>query len=78
VRDGIAFVGDEQMSLAARIDNSSVTDKLLIMQMVDGRARLLPFDQARKDAMDDYSFVRDVWAQRRNRQIEQDLRSNRD
>ena len=78
VRDGIAFVGDEQMSLAARIDNSSVTDKLLIMQMVDGRARLLPFDQARKDAMDDYSFVRDVWAQRRNRQIEQGLRSNRD
>ena len=78
VRDGIALVGDEQMSLAARIDNSSVTDKLLIMQMVDGRARLLPFDQARKDAMDDYSFVRDVWAQRRNRQIEQDLRSNRD
>jgi phospholipid-binding lipoprotein MlaA len=78
VRDAIAFVGDEQMSLTARIDNSSVTDKLLIMQMVDGRARLLPLDQARKDAMDDYTFVRDVWAQRRNRQIEQDLRSNRD
>ena len=30
-----------------------------------------------KDAMDDYTFVREVWAQRRNRQIEQDLRSNR-
>ena len=78
VRDAVAFVGDEQMSLTARIDSSSVTDKLLIMQMVDGRARLLPLDQARKDAMDDYTFVRDVWAQRRNRQIEQDLRSNRD
>ncbi|HEI6885742.1 TPA: VacJ family lipoprotein [Yersinia enterocolitica] len=78
VRDAVAFVGDEQMALIARIDSSSVTDKLLIMQMVDGRARLLPLDQARKDAMDDYTFVREVWAQRRNRQIEQDLRSNRD
>lgn len=78
VRDAVAFVGDEQMALTARIDSSSVTDKLLIMQMVDGRARLLPLDQARKDAMDDYTFVREVWAQRRNRQIEQDLRSNRD
>ncbi len=78
VRDAVAFVGDEQMSLTARIDSSSVADKLLILQTVDGRARLLPLDQARKDAMDDYTFVRDVWAQRRNHQIEQDLRSNHD
>ncbi|WP_449447795.1 MlaA family lipoprotein [Thermomonas brevis] len=78
VRDAVAFVGDEQMSLTARSDNSSVTDKLLIMQMMDGRARLLPLDQARKDAVDDYTFVRDVWAQRRNHQIEQVLRSNHD
>jgi phospholipid-binding lipoprotein MlaA len=78
VRDAAAFVGDEQMSFTGQIDSSSITDKLLIMQMVDARARLLPLDQARKDAMDDYTFVRDVWAQRRNRQIEQDLRSSRD
>lgn len=78
VRDAIGSVADGQMSLTARIDNSSITDKLMIMQMVDGRARLLPMDQVRKDAIDDYAFVRDAWAQRRYRQIEQDLRSNRD
>jgi len=78
VRDTLAIVGDEPMSLTARIDNSGLTDKLLIMHMVDGRARLLPTDQARKDAIDDYAFVRDAWAQRRNRQIEQDLARNRD
>lgn len=78
LRDAIAFVADEQTSLAARIDSSSVTDKLLIMQAVDGRARLLPLDQVRKDAMDDYTFVRDAWAQRRNHQIEQDLRGDHD
>ena len=78
VRDTVAMVGDEPMSLIGRIDNSGVADKLLAMQMVDGRARLLPMDQARKDAIDDYTFVRDAWAQRRNRQIERELRSNRD
>lgn len=78
VRDAVAFVGDEQMSLTAQIDSSSVTDKLQILQMVDGRARLLPLDQARKDAFDDYTFVREVWSQRRNRQIEEYLQSSRD
>lgn len=78
VRDTVAIVGDEPMSPIGRIDNAGVTDKLLIMQMVDGRARLLPMDQARKDAIDDYTFVRDAWAQRRNRQIAQDLPGNRD
>lgn len=78
VRDTVAIVGDEPMSPIGRIDNAGVTDKLLIMQMVDGRARLLPMDQARKDAIDDYAFVRDAWAQRRNRQIAQDLPGNRD
>lgn len=78
VRDAVAFVGDEQMSLTAQIERSSVTDKLLILKMVDGRARLLPLDQARKDAIDDYTFVREVWAQRRNRQIEEHLQSSRD
>mgnify|MGYP006198930051 CR=1 FL=1 len=30
----------------------------------------------RKDALDDYTFVRDAWAQRRDRQIEQDVSRN--
>lgn len=77
VRDTVAIVGDSALSPIGRIDKSSVADKLTIMQMVDGRAQMLPMDQVRKDALDDYTFVRDAWAQRRNRQIEQDLRSNR-
>lgn len=77
VRDALGGFGDQQLSVINQIDSSSVADKLQIMQMVDVRARLLPTDQMRKDAIDDYAFVRDAWAQRRNRQIEQDLRSNR-
>ncbi|MCU4118965.1 MlaA family lipoprotein [Variovorax sp. N23] len=76
VRDTVAIVGDQALSPIGQIDKSSIADKLQIMQMVDGRARMLPLDPVRKDAFDDYTFVRDAWAQRRNRQIEQDLSQN--
>lgn len=78
VRDTIAIVGDQPLSPISQIDRSGVADKLLIMQMVDGRAQMLAMDQVRKDAFDDYAFVRDAWAQRRARQIEQDLDKRRD
>lgn len=77
VRDTVAIVGDSALSPIGQIDKSSVADKLTIMQMVDGRAQMLPTDKFRQDALDDYTFVRDAWAQRRNRQIEQDLSRNR-
>lgn len=78
VRDTVAIVGDQPLSPIGHIDKSGIADKLQIMQMVDGRAQMLPLDKFRKDALDDYTFVRDAWAQRRNRQIEQDLSRNRD
>jgi phospholipid-binding lipoprotein MlaA len=78
VRDTVSIAVDSPMSPISQIDKSGVADKLTIMQMVDGRAQMLPLDQVRKDALDDYTFVRDAWAQRRNRQIEQDLSRSRD
>lgn len=78
VRDTVAIVGDQPLSPIGQIDKSGIADKLQIVQMVDGRAQMLPLDKFRKDALDDYTFVRDAWAQRRNRQIEQDLSRNRD
>ncbi|MBT2766737.1 VacJ family lipoprotein [Stenotrophomonas sp. ISL-67] len=77
VRDTIAIVGDEPMSPLGYVDNAGVVDKLMALQMVEGRARLLPMDPIREDALDDYVFVRDAWAQRRQRQINQDLRARR-
>lgn len=78
VRDTVAIVGDQPLSPIGHIEKSGIADKLQIVQMVDGRAQMLPLDKFRKDALDDYTFVRDAWAQRRNRQIEQDLSRNRD
>jgi phospholipid-binding lipoprotein MlaA len=72
VRDAVAIVGDMPLSPIGTIDSASVADKLQILQMVDGRAQMLPIDRFRQDALDDYLFVRDAWAQRRNRQIEQE------
>ncbi|MCD9004968.1 VacJ family lipoprotein [Luteimonas sp. XNQY3] len=77
VRDALGGFGDQQLSVINQIDSSSIADKLQIMQMVDVRAQLLPVDRMRKDAIDDYTFVRDAWAQRRTRQIEQDLQGSR-
>jgi phospholipid-binding lipoprotein MlaA len=77
VRDAVGGVADQQISVINQIDSSSVADKLQIMQMVDARAQLLPTDQMRQYAIDDYIFVRDAWVQRRNRQIEQDLSRSR-
>ncbi|MDQ2139882.1 VacJ family lipoprotein [Alcaligenaceae bacterium B3P038] len=73
VRDTASIVVDSPMSPISQIDKSGVADKLTIMQMVDGRAQMLKMDQVREDSLDDYTFVRDAWYQRRNRQIEQDL-----
>ncbi|MNV16556.1 putative phospholipid-binding lipoprotein MlaA precursor [compost metagenome] len=78
VRDTVSIYGDWSLSLIGQIQDSGVADKLQLMEVVDGRTRLLPMDKFRQDAFDDYLFVRDAWSQRRSRQIQQDLRSNQD
>jgi phospholipid-binding lipoprotein MlaA len=78
VRDALAIVGDRALSPIGQIQDSGVAYGLQLMQMVDVRVGLLPVDEVRRNALDDYLFVRDAWAQRRNHQIQQDLRSNRD
>lgn len=73
VRDALAIVGDRALSPIGQIQDSGVAYGLQLVQTVDGRVRLLPVDEVRRNALDDYLFVRDAWAQRRNHQIRQDL-----
>lgn len=77
VRDTVAIVGDQPLSPVGYVQDTGAANVLQILQMADGRARMLPVDQARRDALDEYAFVRDAWAQRRKQQIEQDLNSSR-
>ncbi|NMG04976.1 MlaA family lipoprotein [Azoarcus taiwanensis] len=78
VRDALGIVGDQPLSPIAQIQDSGVASGLQALEIVDVRTRLLPIDQFRRDALDDYVFVRDAWIQRRNHQIQQDLQSDRD
>jgi hypothetical protein len=66
------------MSPIGQIDDNGTYNGLMLLQTVDGRARMLPLDKFRQDALDDYLLVRDAWIQRRNHQIQQDLRPHRD
>ena len=78
VRDALGIVGDQPLSPIAQIQDSGVASGLQALEIVDVRTQLLPMDNFRRDALDDYLLVRDAWVQRRNHQIQQDLRSNRD
>lgn len=74
VRDAVGLVGDLPLSPVSHIDDSTVAIGFQALEFVDARTRLLPADQLRRDALDDYLFVRDAWLQRRKHLIEQEQR----
>ncbi|WP_353080540.1 MULTISPECIES: MlaA family lipoprotein [Stenotrophomonas] len=78
VRDVFGLAGDIPLSPIRRIEEDKVRIGLQGLQLVDTRAQLLAIDDLRDTAVDEYSLVRDAWMQRRNYQIENDLRSKRD
>lgn len=74
LRDTVGMLGDKPLTPLSYVGDPGVGYGLQGLQVVDKRVRLLPMDQMRRDALDEYAVVRDAWIQRRNRQIEQDLR----
>ncbi|MBH1852755.1 VacJ family lipoprotein [Stenotrophomonas maltophilia] len=78
VRDVFGLAGDIPLSPIRRIEEDKIRIGLQGLQLVDTRAQLLAIDNLRDTAVDEYSLVRDAWMQRRNYQIENDLRSKRD
>lgn len=42
-------------------DEASIRDKLVIMQIIDARRRLLSFDKAREEAPDEYILIREAY-----------------
>jgi ABC-type transporter lipoprotein component MlaA len=72
-----AFAVLRKLDIGLTQDNGAASG-LQLLEIVDGRVSMLPMDEFRRDALDDYLFVRDAWAQRRNHQIHKDLRSTHD
>ncbi|MBM9913679.1 MULTISPECIES: MlaA family lipoprotein [Stenotrophomonas] len=78
VRDVFGLAGDIPLSPIRRIESDKYRIGLQGLQLVDTRAQLLAIDDLRDTAVDEYALVRDAWMQRRNYQIENDLRSKRE
>ncbi|AQW31148.1 MlaA family lipoprotein [Ralstonia syzygii subsp. celebesensis] len=58
------------------MNNSTIAYGLNVLQLTDARARLLPMDDIRRGALNEYVMVRDAWMQRRADPIQKDLRSS--
>lgn len=74
VRDVLGLAGDMPLSPVRRIELDKLRIGLQGLQLVDMRAQLLSIDSLRDSAVDEYALTRDAWLQRRNYQIEKDLR----
>ncbi len=78
LRDTVAIVADQPLSPLGQVQSSAAAGSLQVLDVVDGRARMLPLDKFRRDAFDDYLFVRDAWAQRRKHHIQHALQESTD
>ncbi|WP_313173716.1 MlaA family lipoprotein [Stenotrophomonas sp.] len=74
VRDVFGLAGDIPLSPMRQIEMDKVRIGLQGLQLVDMRAQLMAVDSLRDTAVDEYALTRDAWLQRRNYQIEKDLR----
>lgn len=77
VRDAFGLVGDAPLSPLQQIEEDRVRIGLQGLQLVDTRAQLLSLDSLRDQAPDEYQLTRDAWLQRRNYQIESDMRGHK-
>ncbi|MBO9883838.1 VacJ family lipoprotein [Xanthomonas sp. D-109] len=77
VRDAFGLVGDAPLSPLQQIEEDRVRVGLQGLQLVDTRAQLLSLDSMRDQAPDEYQLTRDAWLQRRNYQIESDMRGHK-
>ena len=77
-RDTFGVVGDYGLSPLGYVKDKGVANGLQTLEIVDMRARTLKFDDLRGVAIDDYLFVRDIWAQRRKYVLQEKQRANRD
>jgi phospholipid-binding lipoprotein MlaA len=78
VRDSVGMVGDWPLSPIGYVHNDLVANGLNILQLANARARLLPMDDARAQAADEYALIRDTWMQHRIYKTGQDQRGNVD
>ncbi|WP_167670906.1 MlaA family lipoprotein [Allopusillimonas ginsengisoli] len=69
VRDAISGFGDSPLNPTGYIDDKGISMAVTIIKIGSMRSAALPLEKMRAEALDEYSFVRDAWMQRRSHQI---------
>jgi phospholipid-binding lipoprotein MlaA len=70
LRDALALPVDRAGNIVAGLDNIATRNTLMVLDAVDTRARLLGVGAMMEEAaLDKYSFVRDVYLQRRSNDV---------
>ncbi|MEI2417658.1 VacJ family lipoprotein [Orrella sp. JC864] len=71
LRDFVGGFGDKPLNPTGYIEDGGVGMAVTAVRMGSMRAAAFPADRMRAEALDEYTFVRDAWMQRRRHQIEQ-------
>jgi phospholipid-binding lipoprotein MlaA len=69
LRDAVAYPLDWLSNPLSHYDNSSVRDKLIILRLIDVRARLLTAEKLIEDSPDPYVTIRESYLQNREFQV---------
>ncbi|MCD7098452.1 VacJ family lipoprotein [Stenotrophomonas sp. MMGLT7] len=72
VRDTFGIAGDTPLSPIRYVERDRIRFALQGLQLVDTRVKLMPLDDLRANAPDEYALIRDGWMQRRNYMIQSD------
>lgn len=66
LRDALTLPADQALDVRTHLDNTSIEDKLIVLQIISIRARLLALDEQINASNDPYIFVREAYLQNRN------------
>lgn len=78
LRDAFGMPADMQLSPTRELDSRNARYALKGLDLLETRASLLPLEDLRRSAPDEYVLVRDAWLQRRNYQIQSRLQGDGD
>ncbi|MEO0574188.1 MAG: VacJ family lipoprotein [Pseudomonadota bacterium] len=66
LRDALSLPADQALDVRNHLDNTSIEDKLIVLQIISIRARLLALDEQINASNDPYVFIREAYLQNRN------------
>jgi len=70
LRDSFGLPADSQINVVNRyVDHMPTRNQLSVIELIDKRVSLLPFDEQLESASDGYSFVRDAYLQNRKYKV---------